>query len=71
MAIREVLNDAISQGGSSISNYVDANGDEGYFQLSTCVYGKTGEKCKQCKSSIRRILISNRGTHFCPSCQRR
>jgi formamidopyrimidine-DNA glycosylase len=70
-AIREVLNDAISQGGSSISNYVDSNGDEGYFQLSTCVYGKIGEKCKNCKSPIRRILISNRSTHFCPRCQRR
>ena len=50
-AIRDVLNDAIAQGGSTISNYVDSNGAEGYFQLSTFVYGKTGENCKKCKSA--------------------
>lgn len=70
-AIREVLNDAIAQGGSTISNYVDSNGSEGYFQLSTFVYGKTGERCRKCKSPIRRILIASRSTHFCPRCQRR
>ncbi|MEX2301570.1 MAG: bifunctional DNA-formamidopyrimidine glycosylase/DNA-(apurinic or apyrimidinic site) lyase [Bryobacterales bacterium] len=70
-AIREVLNDAIAQGGSTISNYVDSNGSEGYFQLSTFVYGKTGEKCKKCKSAIRRIIVASRSTHFCPRCQRR
>jgi formamidopyrimidine-DNA glycosylase len=71
VAIREVLNDAIAQGGSSISNYVNSNGDEGYFQLSTFVYGKTGEHCRKCKSAIRRIVIASRSTHFCPRCQRR
>lgn len=70
-AIREVLNDAIAQGGSTISNYVDSNGDEGYFQLSTFVYGRTGERCKRCKTAIRRIVIASRSTHFCPHCQRR
>ena len=71
VAIREVLNDAIAQGGSTISNYVDSSGAEGYFQLSTFVYGKTGENCKKCKSAIRRIVIASRSTHFCPRCQPR
>jgi formamidopyrimidine-DNA glycosylase len=70
-AIQEVLNDAIAQGGSTISNYVDSNGSEGYFQLSTFVYGKSGERCKKCKSAIRRIIVASRSTHFCPRCQRR
>jgi formamidopyrimidine-DNA glycosylase len=70
-AIRGVLNDAIAQGGSTISNYVDSNGAEGYFQLSTFVYGKTGENCRRCESAIRRIVIASRSTHFCPRCQRR
>jgi formamidopyrimidine-DNA glycosylase len=70
-AIQEVLNDSIAQGGSTISNYVDSNGSEGYFQLSTFVYGKTGERCKKCKSAIRRIIVASRSTHFCPRCQRR
>ncbi len=70
-AIREVLNDAIAQGGSSINNYVDSNGDKGYFQLSTLVYGRKGENCAKCESPIRRIVIASRSTHFCPRCQRR
>ena len=71
VAIQEVLNDAIAQGGTTISNYVDSNAAEGRFQLSTFVYGKTGERCKRCKSAIRRIVIASRSTHFCPRCQRR
>ena len=69
-AIQEVLADAIAQGGSSISNYVNSEGAQGYFQLSTAVYGKTGQPCKACASGIRRILVASRSTHFCPRCQR-
>lgn len=70
-AIREVLTDAIAQGGSTISNYVNSDGEQGYFQLSTYVYGKTGECCKICETPIRRTIVASRSTHFCPKCQRR
>jgi formamidopyrimidine-DNA glycosylase len=69
-ALRKVLQQAIRLGGSSVSDYVDANGARGFFQLEHCVYLRTGEPCRRCATLIRRILIGGRGTHFCPSCQR-
>jgi formamidopyrimidine-DNA glycosylase len=70
-AIRAVLAEAIEAGGSSISDYVDAEGRKGLFQISHRVYQRTGEPCVACKSPIRRILVAQRGTHFCPRCQKR
>lgn len=70
-AIQEVLREAIAAGGTTISNYVDSNGSSGYFQLQTHVYGKTGDPCARCGTAVRRILVSQRSTHFCPRCQRR
>ncbi len=70
-AIQEVLKDAIKAGGTSINNYVDSNGTQGYFQLQTQVYGKTGTPCARCGTPVRRILVAQRSTHFCPRCQRR
>jgi formamidopyrimidine-DNA glycosylase len=69
-ALRQVLTHAIRLGGSSVSDYVDANGVRGFFQLEHCVYLRTGEPCRQCQTPIRRILLAGRGTHFCPNCQR-
>src|SRR5262249_48351193 len=69
-AMREVLVEAIDSRGSSVSNYVDAEGRKGSFQLSHRVYRRTGEPCVQCGAEIRRILVAQRGTHFCPKCQR-
>ena len=70
-AIVEVLTEAIAAGGSSVSNYVDGNGRKGFFQFSHRVYQRTGEPCVTCGAKIRRILVAQRGTHFCPRCQRR
>ncbi len=70
LALRRVLNRAIELGGSSVSDYVDANGVRGFFQLEHCVYRRTGEPCRRCQTPIRRILVAGRGTHFCPRCQR-
>ena len=70
-AIRDVLHEAIAAGGTTIMNYVSSDGVEGYFQLNTNVYGKTGEPCKVCETAIRRIVVASRSTHFCPKCQRR
>jgi formamidopyrimidine-DNA glycosylase len=70
-AIAEVLTEAIDAGGSSISDYVDAQGRKGFFQFSHRVYQRTGEGCVVCGTAIRRILVVQRSSHFCPRCQRR
>ena len=70
-AVREVLILAIEHGGSSISDYVDANGNRGWFQTLHRVYGREGEPCLACGTPIRKIIVAQRGTHYCPRCQRR
>lgn len=69
-ALVEVLRAAIRLGGSSVSDYVDADGVRGFFQLEHCVYQRTGEPCRRCATPIRRIVVAGRGTHYCPHCQR-
>ncbi|MGH9626851.1 MAG: bifunctional DNA-formamidopyrimidine glycosylase/DNA-(apurinic or apyrimidinic site) lyase [Bryobacteraceae bacterium] len=69
-SVIEVLLDAIEHRGSSVSDYVDAAGLEGGFQLRHQVYGREGEPCPRCKTAIRRIVVAQRGTHYCPKCQR-
>ncbi|MFZ3342637.1 MAG: bifunctional DNA-formamidopyrimidine glycosylase/DNA-(apurinic or apyrimidinic site) lyase [Terriglobales bacterium] len=69
-AVREVLREAIALGGSSISDYVDADGEEGFFQLQHRVYGREGEPCLVCKTPIRRIVLVGRSSHYCPKCQK-
>jgi formamidopyrimidine-DNA glycosylase len=70
-AIVEVLSEAIAAGGSSISDYADAEGRQGSFQRSHRVYGRCGEPCPNCGGAIRRIVAAQRSAHFCPACQRR
>jgi formamidopyrimidine-DNA glycosylase len=70
LALREVLEQAIRLGGSSVSDYVDANGVRGFFQLEHCVYQRTGEPCRNCGNAIQRIVVAGRSTHYCPTCQR-
>ncbi len=70
LALNQVLEHAIRLGGSSVSDYVDAAGVRGFFQLEHCVYLRTGEPCRRCQTPIRRTLVAGRGTHFCPKCQR-
>jgi formamidopyrimidine-DNA glycosylase len=69
-AVKEVLREAIALGGSSISDYVDADGEEGFFQLQHRVYGREGEPCLVCKTPIKRIVIAGRSSHYCPKCQK-
>jgi formamidopyrimidine-DNA glycosylase len=69
-AMQEVLRESIASGGSSIANYVDANGRAGGFQRFHQVYGKQGASCPRCGAEIRRVVVAQRGTHFCPRCQR-
>ena len=69
-AIVEILKEAIASGGASISDYVDTAGRKGWFQESHRVYGRGGEPCLACGTAIVRTVVAQRGTHFCPKCQR-
>ena len=68
--VQEVLKEAIALGGSSVSDYVDADGEEGFFQLQHRVYGREGEPCLVCKTPIKRVVIAGRSSHYCPRCQK-
>ncbi|MGI8958199.1 MAG: bifunctional DNA-formamidopyrimidine glycosylase/DNA-(apurinic or apyrimidinic site) lyase [Bryobacteraceae bacterium] len=68
--LAEVLRLAIEHRGSSISDYVDGAGQRGAFQQLHRVYGRAGEPCLNCGTVIRRIVVAQRGTHYCPRCQR-
>ncbi len=70
VAVQEVLDEAIAAGGSSVSDYVDSNGDAGFFQFQHRVYGREGEPCLVCRTPIKRIVIAGRSAHYCPKCQR-
>jgi formamidopyrimidine-DNA glycosylase len=65
-----VLRQAIKLGGSSVSDYVDAEGREGFFQLKHRVYGREGKLCLVCKTPIKRVIIAGRSSHYCPHCQK-
>ena len=69
-ALVDVLRHAIKLGGSSVSDYVDADGARGFFQLEHRVYRRTGQPCLTCATPIRRITLAGRSTHFCPHCQK-
>ena len=69
-ALKEILEQAIRLGGSSVSDYVDADGERGFFQFEHCVYQRTGEPCRRCGNPVKRILVAGRSTHYCSRCQR-
>jgi formamidopyrimidine-DNA glycosylase len=69
-ALQAVLKHAIQLGGSSVSDYVDADGVRGFFQLEHRVYSRTGEPCRDCGTPIERIVLGGRSTHFCKNCQK-
>ncbi len=68
-AVREVLADAIRLRGSSVSDYVDSEGNRGGFQLRHRVYQRESKPCVRCKEKIRRVIVAGRSSHFCPKCQ--
>lgn len=69
-AVQAVLKEAIALGGSSVSDYVNAEGEEGFFQLEHRVYGREAEPCLVCKTLIKRVVIAGRSSHYCPKCQK-
>ena len=68
-AIRRVLRRSISTGGSSISDYVQPDGSAGAYQDERRVYGREGEPCPRCKTKIKRRVLGQRSSHYCPACQ--
>src|SRR5579859_821318 len=68
--LQAVLNESIAAGGTTFSDYVDADGEWGNYQFDLRVYGREGEPCLRCKTPIKRIVISGRSAHYCPKCQR-
>ena len=68
--VREVLEHAIECGGSTISDYVNADQESGYFQINFKVYGRVGEPCSVCSSIIRKEQIAGRASYYCPNCQK-
>lgn len=67
--IKQILIKAINKTGTSVENYVKADGDAGGYAKYLKVYGKNGKKCSRCGEIIKKIKLNGRGTHFCPGCQ--
>lgn len=70
LRIREVLAEAIEQGGTTLRDFAGANGEAGYFKQDLYVYGREGEPCRLCTTPIQRRVIGQRSSFFCPRCQR-
>ena len=68
--IKEVLMAAIEQGGTTLRDFVNGNGEPGYFQQTLAVYGRGGQPCTRCETLLREIKLGQRSSVFCPSCQR-
>jgi len=68
-SIKRVLRRAIRHRGSTLRDYVDADGAKGAFQRLHSVYDRANQPCRSCKSPIKRIVLGGRSTHFCPNCQ--
>ncbi len=69
-AIKEVLTASIALGGSTLRDFVSAEGEEGYFTLNANVYNREGKPCRKCGQKIRKIRQDGRATYFCPNCQK-
>ncbi len=67
---RRILTEAIGQGGTTVSSYLNSQGEAGLFQVQLLVYGKEGEPCRRCGTPIKRLVQAGRSTFFCPKCQK-
>jgi len=67
----DVLSQAVVQGGTTIRSYVDGAGDMGMFQQELYVYGQETKPCQTCSTEIEKIRVAGRGTHICPTCQKK
>ncbi|MEM1177798.1 MAG: bifunctional DNA-formamidopyrimidine glycosylase/DNA-(apurinic or apyrimidinic site) lyase [Acidobacteriota bacterium] len=69
-AVRETLAQAIHEGGTTLNDFTDGEGNAGYFQVSLAVYGREGEACGRCDDRVRRLVQANRSSYYCSGCQR-
>ena len=69
-AIKEVLSASIQQGGTTLRDFLRENGEPGYFKQSLRVYDRDGEPCRACQTPIKRQVLGQRSTFFCPKCQK-
>lgn len=69
-SIQQVLSEAISQGGTTLRDFLDQDGKPGYFKQKLDVYGREGAPCHRCSTPIKKVQISMRATYYCPHCQR-
>lgn len=69
-AIKQVLAEAIKQGGTTLRDFVGGDGKPGYFAQQLNVYGREGEPCHTCGTAIKHLVLGQRSTYYCPSCQR-
>ena len=67
--IRSVLGDAIQQGGTTLNDFLSADGELGYFAQDLAVYGREGEPCRNCEAPIQRAVLGQRSTFWCSGCQ--
>jgi formamidopyrimidine-DNA glycosylase len=68
--IKDVLAAAIKQGGTTLRDFVNGNGEPGYFQQTLSVYGRGGQECDVCQTALKEIRLGQRSSVYCPSCQR-
>jgi len=70
LAVQEVLLFAIENGGTSLRDFVGADGEPGTNGEQLLVYGRSGQPCHRCQRSIKKVVLQGRATYFCPACQR-
>jgi formamidopyrimidine-DNA glycosylase len=68
-AVRDVLLDALAEGGTTLRDFVDGDGRPGYFRHALAVYERRGAPCERCGAVIRRVVLGQRATYYCPRCQ--
>jgi formamidopyrimidine-DNA glycosylase len=68
--VRDVLGEAIEQGGTTLRDYVNADGTPGYFRQKLYVYERDGQPCRRCGTPVRKLAQGQRSTYFCPACQK-
>ena len=66
---KKVLIEAIKVGGTTLKDFYSADGSAGYFKIKLNVYGRNGQKCKNCEEEIIKVTINQRATFYCPNCQ--
>ena len=68
--VKQVLNNAIERGGTTLRDFLSAEGEPGYFQLDLLAYEREGEPCRKCGTRIKRLVVGQRSSYYCPRCQR-